>query len=43
VSGNAWSYLRLGGLWLSWIVRGGIGFSPEALVLKARSAPEEFG
>jgi hypothetical protein len=43
VSGNAWSYLRLGGLWLSWIVRGGIGFSPEAFVLKARSAPEEFG
>jgi hypothetical protein len=43
VSGNAWSYLRLGGLWLSWIVRGGIGFSPEALVHKARSAPEKFG
>ena len=31
------------GLWLSWIVRGGIGFSPETLVLKARSAPEKFG
>ena len=31
------------GLWLSWIVRGGIGFSPEALVLRARSAPEKFG